>query len=136
MLRLIFCFYFYTATFGLVEWSKPLLAATADEAAKSLRNLSAPQRKSLLEERARKEGETNALKPINKGFAVAGSLTLIGTLLGEMFASQFGLGNVLMRAIGLHNVDLIMSITFILIVFAAVVSSALLIVDRRLHRQV
>ena len=27
-----------------------------------------------------KEGETNALKPINKGFAVAGSLTLMGTL--------------------------------------------------------
>ncbi len=27
-----------------------------------------------------KEGETNALKPINKGFAVAGTLTLIGTL--------------------------------------------------------
>ncbi len=27
-----------------------------------------------------KEGETNALKPINKGFAVAGALTLIGTL--------------------------------------------------------
>jgi len=28
-----------------------------------------------------KQGETNALKPINKGFLVAGSLTLIGTLL-------------------------------------------------------
>ncbi len=28
-----------------------------------------------------KEGETNALRPINKGFFVAGSLTLIGTLL-------------------------------------------------------
>jgi K(+)-stimulated pyrophosphate-energized sodium pump len=28
-----------------------------------------------------KEGETNALKPINKGFAVAGGLTLIGTLI-------------------------------------------------------
>ena len=27
-----------------------------------------------------KEGETNALKPINKGFLVAGSLTLLGTL--------------------------------------------------------
>ena len=27
-----------------------------------------------------KEGETNALKPINKGFAVAGSITLVGTL--------------------------------------------------------
>ncbi len=32
MLRLIFCFFFYSATFGLVEWPKPLLAATADEA--------------------------------------------------------------------------------------------------------
>ena len=28
-----------------------------------------------------KEGETNALKPINKGFFVAGTLTLVGTLL-------------------------------------------------------
>ncbi len=28
-----------------------------------------------------KEGETNALRPINKGFLVAGSLTLLGTLL-------------------------------------------------------
>jgi K(+)-stimulated pyrophosphate-energized sodium pump len=28
-----------------------------------------------------KEGETNALKPINKGFLVAGTITLIGTLL-------------------------------------------------------
>ena len=57
MLRLIFCFFFYSATFGLVEWPKPLLAATADEATKNLRNLSAPQRKRLLEEGARKEGE-------------------------------------------------------------------------------
>ncbi len=32
-----------------------------------------------------KEGETNALKPINKGFMVAGSLTLLGTFLVGMF---------------------------------------------------
>jgi K(+)-stimulated pyrophosphate-energized sodium pump len=32
-----------------------------------------------------KEGETNALKPINKGFLVAGSLTLIGTLLLSLY---------------------------------------------------
>jgi hypothetical protein len=38
MLRLIFCFFFYSATFGLVEWPKPLLAATADEATKNLRD--------------------------------------------------------------------------------------------------
>jgi NitT/TauT family transport system permease protein len=76
-----------------------------------------------------------ALPEIFSGIRIGLSLTLIGTLLGEMFASQRGLGHLLMNAIGLHNVDLIMSITFILIVFAAVVSSALLIVDRRLHRQ-
>lgn len=77
-----------------------------------------------------------ALPEIFSGIRIGLSLTLIGTLLGEMFASQRGLGHMLMNAIGLHNVDLIMSITFILIVFAAVVSSALLIVDRRLHRQI
>ena len=32
-----------------------------------------------------KEGETNALKPINKGFLVAGSLTLVGTLLLSLY---------------------------------------------------
>ncbi len=32
-----------------------------------------------------KEGETNALKPINKGFLVAGSLTLIGTLILSLY---------------------------------------------------
>ena len=61
------------------------------------------------------------------------SLTLIGTLLGEMFASQRGLGYLLMNAIGLHNVDLIMSVTFLLVVFAAAVNGALLAIDRRLH---
>ena len=65
------------------------------------------------------------------GFA----LTLIGTLLGEMFASQRGLGYMLMNAIGLHNVDIIMSVTFMITVFAATVSAVLLAVDRRLHRR-
>jgi NitT/TauT family transport system permease protein len=60
---------------------------------------------------------------------------LIGTLLGEMFASQRGLGYMLMNAIGLHNVDVIMSVTFLLTLFAAVVSSILLGIDRRLHRR-
>ena len=32
-----------------------------------------------------KEGETNALKPINRGFLVAGVLTLVGTLLVALF---------------------------------------------------
>ena len=32
-----------------------------------------------------KQGETNALKPINRGFLTAGSLTLVGTLLVSLF---------------------------------------------------
>jgi NitT/TauT family transport system permease protein len=39
------------------------------------------------------------------GLRVGFALTLLGTLLGEMFASQRGLGYQLKTAIGLHNVD-------------------------------
>ncbi len=67
-----------------------------------------------------------ALPEIFTGLRVGFALTLIGSLLGEMFASQRGLGYLLMNAIGLHNVDIIMSVTFMIIVFAATVSAALL----------
>jgi NitT/TauT family transport system permease protein len=75
-----------------------------------------------------------ALPEIFSGLRIGFALTLIGTLLGEMFASQRGLGYLLMNAIGLHNVDIIMSVTFLVTAFAAVVSGILLTVDRRLHR--
>jgi len=74
-----------------------------------------------------------ALPEIFTGIRIGFALTLIGTLLAEMFASQRGLGFLLMNAIGLHNVDLIMALTFILVAFAATVSSILLFLDRRLH---
>ncbi len=67
------------------------------------------------------------------GLRVGFSLTLIGTVLGEMFAAQHGLGYLLMNAISLYNVDVIMSVTFLLVVFAAAVNGVLLAVDRRLH---
>ena len=76
-----------------------------------------------------------ALPEIFTGIRIGFALTLIGTLLGEMFASQRGLGYMLMNAIGLHNVDVIMAVTFMLIVFAAVVSSILLRIDHALHRR-
>jgi NitT/TauT family transport system permease protein len=77
-----------------------------------------------------------AMPEIFTGLRIGFSLTMIGTVLGEMFASQKGLGYLLMNAIGLHNVDLIMAITLMLVVFAAVVSSALLAIDRNLHKRV
>jgi NitT/TauT family transport system permease protein len=77
-----------------------------------------------------------AVPEIFTGLRVGFSLTLIGTVLGEMFASQHGLGHLLMNAIGLYNVEVIMSVTFLLVVFAASVNGILLAIDRRLHFRV
>jgi len=74
------------------------------------------------------------LPEIFTGVRVSFSLTLIGTLLGEMFGSQRGLGYLLMTAIGLQNIRMIMAVTLLLVLFAASVSVALIAVDRRLHR--
>lgn len=76
----------------------------------------------------------SALPEIFTGIRVSFSLTLIGTLLGEMFGSQRGLGYLLMTAIGLQNIRMIMAVTLLLVLFAASVSVALIAVDRRLHR--
>jgi NitT/TauT family transport system permease protein len=74
-----------------------------------------------------------ALPEIFAGLRIGFSLTLIGTLLGEMFASQRGLGFLLMSAIGLHNVDLIMALTLLLTLFAGAASVVLLALNRRLY---
>src|SRR5215469_16731042 len=77
-----------------------------------------------------------AVPEIFTGLRVGFSLTLIGTVLGEMFAAQRGLGYLLMNAISLYNIDLIMSVTLLLVLFAASVSTLLVVIDHRLHRRV
>ncbi len=77
-----------------------------------------------------------ALPEIFTGIRIGFSLTLIGTLLGEMFGSQRGLGYLLMTAIGLQNIQLIMAVTLLIVLFAATVSVLLIAVDHRLHRRV
>jgi NitT/TauT family transport system permease protein len=74
-----------------------------------------------------------AVPEIFTGIRIGFSLTLIGTLLGEMFASQRGLGYLLIQAIGLHNVRVIMALTLLLVVIAVTASALLLAVDRRLR---
>jgi NitT/TauT family transport system permease protein len=76
-----------------------------------------------------------ALPEIFTGLRVGFSLTLIGCLLAEMFASQRGLGYLLMTGIGLHNVPQVMAVTLLIVVFAAAVSVLLLAIDRRLRRR-
>jgi len=75
-----------------------------------------------------------AVPEIFTGIRIGFSLTLIGTLLGEMFASQRGIGHLLIQAIGLHNIPLIMALTLLLVVIAVTASVLLLSVDRRLRR--
>ena len=76
-----------------------------------------------------------ALPEIFTGIRLGFSLTLIGTLLGEMFGSQRGLGYLLMTAIGLQNIQLIMAVTLLIVLFAASVSTLLIVIDHRLHRR-
>ncbi len=75
-----------------------------------------------------------ALPEIFTGLRIGFALTLVGTLMGEMFGSQRGLGFLLMVGMGQHDMPLIMSVTLLLVSFAAVVSIALLLVDNRLRR--
>ena len=75
-----------------------------------------------------------ALPAIVTGQRIGFSLTLLGVLIGEMFASQRGLGFLLMNAIGLNDVRTIMAITLMIAVVAVLANAALLALDRRLHR--
>jgi NitT/TauT family transport system permease protein len=76
-----------------------------------------------------------ALPEIVTGIRVGFALALIGTLLGEMFGSQRGVGHLLMQAMSLHNIERILALTLLLVVFAAGVSGILLALDHRLHRR-
>jgi NitT/TauT family transport system permease protein len=76
------------------------------------------------------------LPEVVTGLRVGFALTLIGTLLSEMFGSRRGLGFMLMNAIGLHHMDIIMSLTFMLVVFAGSANAVLLALDHRLHRRI
>jgi NitT/TauT family transport system permease protein len=77
-----------------------------------------------------------SIPEIFTGLRVGFALTLIGTVLGEMFAARHGLGCVLMSAIGIHDIDVIMPVTFVIMTAAMLASGAPLALDHRLHRRV
>lgn len=75
-----------------------------------------------------------ALPEIFTGLRVGFALTLVGTLMGEMFGSQRGLGFLLMIGMGRHEVLSLMSVTLLLVGFATIVSVSLLLIDNRLRK--
>jgi NitT/TauT family transport system permease protein len=76
----------------------------------------------------------STLPEIFSGLRIGFSLTLLGTMLGELFASQRGLGFLLMTAIDLQDVETILSIAILISVFAVALNAVMLAVDRHLHR--
>lgn len=70
---------------------------------------------------------------IATGLRVCFSLTLLGVLVGEMFASRQGLGFMIVNSINTHDVNTITAVILLLISFAVVANAALLAVDRFLH---
>lgn len=74
-----------------------------------------------------------ALPGIASGLRVGISLTLFGTLIGEMFASNSGLGAQLMASIETAQVETIMALALVLSVFAIAMNAALLRLDRHLR---
>jgi NitT/TauT family transport system permease protein len=75
-----------------------------------------------------------ALPEIFTGFRIGFSLSLLGTLIGELFASDRGLGFMLIRSIEQNDAATILALTLLLFAASALAGSLLLKLDRRLRR--
>jgi NitT/TauT family transport system permease protein len=62
------------------------------------------------------------------------SLSLLGVLIGEMFASKRGLGYLINNAMGLGDIATIMSVAVFLSIFAVAINALLLLIDRAIPR--
>jgi len=74
-----------------------------------------------------------ALPEIVTGLRIGFSATLLGTLIGELFASDQGLGFMLIRAMEQHIVVDIMAVTLFLFAVAGIANALLLTIERRLQ---
>lgn len=69
------------------------------------------------------------------GFRFGFSLTLLGTLIGEMFASQRGIGYLLVKSMENNSSDVIVALALLLVVIATLASWLLLALERRVHHR-
>jgi NitT/TauT family transport system permease protein len=75
----------------------------------------------------------SVLPEIITALRVGFSLSLLGVLVGEMFASQRGLGFLLIKGITTFEVSTSIAITVMLVAFSVVTGATLLAIDRRFH---
>src|SRR6202034_4931883 len=77
-----------------------------------------------------------ALPEVFTGLRIGFSVTLLGVLLGEMFASKLGLGSMIMADMSLAQSEDMVTVAIILFVFAACANALLLWIEHRLHRKI
>ena len=63
------------------------------------------------------------------------TVTLLGVVLGEMFASKRGLGFLIINAMSIGQPEEMLSVAIVLFVFAALANASLLWMERRLHHR-
>lgn len=72
------------------------------------------------------------LPEIVAGLRMGCALTLLGVLIGEMFASQRGLGYLIMKSINVNDAKMITAVILLLFLFAVAMSTFMLALQRRL----
>jgi NitT/TauT family transport system permease protein len=75
------------------------------------------------------------LPEVFTGLRIGFTVTLLGVLLGEMFASKQGLGAMIMNAMQLAQSQEMMAVAIILFTFAVLANAVLLWIEHRLHRR-
>lgn len=73
------------------------------------------------------------LPEIMTGLRVGFGLTLLGVVIGEMFASQHGLGFIIIRGVNVHNVKEMCAVILLFVLFAAGSNIALLWLEKKLN---
>jgi NitT/TauT family transport system permease protein len=76
-----------------------------------------------------------ALPEIFSGMRIGVSLALLGTLVGELFASDRGIGFMLIQSVEHSDVPTVMALTLLLFAVAVAGGLAMLRIDRRLRRE-
>lgn len=75
-----------------------------------------------------------ALPEVFTGLRIGFTVTLLGVLLGEMFASKLGLGAMIIADMSLAQSEDMVAVAIVLFLFAAVANAILLWIEHRLHR--
>jgi NitT/TauT family transport system permease protein len=77
-----------------------------------------------------------SLPEVVSGLRIGFTVTLLGVLLAEMFASKQGLGFLIINAMSLLQTEEMIAVAVLLFAFAALANALLLWVEHRFHRRV